>query len=162
MPLFKLFKQLQIVPFWTSFNLCGNPNFVVVVVIGVIVVVGVVEVVGAIAGVVVAIGGVSVIVVVGIIINILCFGSTGLYWSNLTLIIVDPASMSLPSHFRLSMNHPQLTTLVKCMRELCFRSHKLRSKALCCSKNQNVNQNSDIRDINRVKPYEVKPRNPMK
>jgi hypothetical protein len=54
--------------------------------------------------------------------------------ANLTLFIVDPASMSLPSHYRIPLNHPQLTTLVKNMRELCFRSHKLRSKALRLSK----------------------------
>ena len=44
----------------------------------------------------------------------------GLNWSNLqedkanlTLFIVDPASMSLPSHYRLPLNHPQLNILVE-------------------------------------------------
>ena len=75
------------------------------------------------------------------IIDILSDAEPGLNWlnlqedkANLAQFLVDPASMSLPTQYRLPLNHPQLTHLVKILRELCFRSHKLRAKALRASK----------------------------
>ena len=49
---------------------------------------------------------------------------------NLSQFLVDPCSMNLKNDFRVPLNVPNLSNLIALCRELCFRSHNLRSKAL--------------------------------
>ena len=52
----------------------------------------------------------------------------------LNQFLVDPCSANLQNNYRLPINNPHLHELISLTRELCFRAHNLRTKALSAAK----------------------------
>ena len=58
--------------------------------------------------------------------------------ASLIQFTVDPCSSNLKNDFRLPLNHPHLSTLISHLRDLFFRCHSLRTKALNAAKSKHT------------------------